>query len=417
MEVSSLLPHAVSLFAVSMARLMIAVLCIVRRWPWKTAAISREAVLRLLGVRLGDVPTTVIRDGAVAVDALVRRADAFSDRPAGGGPGVVVPVPVRDCLYAALFALNVATCFGDGVDGELVDAMRAAQQEFLRFLPLARVFSTFQNAARLVYPDRWKQLLRHRRRQEEMYLPLIRAREEQRRTRGTTPPPPTYVDTLLDLEVPADGDRRRRKLSDGEMVGLVSEYLGAATGTVVAQLEWTLANLVRRPDIQTRLRGEVEAAGGEPCAYLRAVVMESLRRHPPVSSVQRHMARDVILGGTHVAQGNVIWTSPEEFSPERFMADGEGVGVRLAIGSKEEASKSVKMMPFGAGRRTCPGMGYAILHLEYFLANLVMAFEWRQVPGEEVDLTADHGFITTTLHPLRALVVPRRTCNDMLTMV
>ncbi|KAB8113288.1 hypothetical protein EE612_052247 [Oryza sativa] len=255
MEMGSLLPHAASLFAVSMASLMIA------------ADVSASAA-----------------------------------RSAGGGAGVVVPV--HDCLYAALFALNVATCFGDGVDGELVGAMRAAQQEFLRFLPRARVFSTFQKAARLVYPDRWKQLLRHRRRQEEMYLPLIRAIKEQRRTRGTPSPPPptTYVDTLLYLEVPADDGRRRRKLSDGEMVGLVSEYLGAATGTVVAQLEWALANLVRRPDIQTRLCGEVEAAaGGEPCAYLRAVVMECLRRHPPVSSVQRHMVRDVMLGGAHVA--------------------------------------------------------------------------------------------------------------------
>ncbi|KAF2914364.1 hypothetical protein DAI22_10g156300 [Oryza sativa Japonica Group] len=467
MEMGSLLPHAASLFAVSMASLMIAaVLSIVRRpWPWKTAAISREAVLRLLGVRLGDVPTTVVRDGAVAVDALVRRADAFSDRPAGGGAtsivsggrahnintvphgplwvalrrnltseafhpdvsasaarsaggGAGVVVPVRDCLYAALFALNVATCFGDGVDGELVGAMRAAQQEFLRFLPRARVFSTFQKAARLVYPDRWKQLLRHRRRQEEMYLPLIRAINEQRRTRGTPSPPPptTYVDTLLYLEVPADDGRRRRKLSDGEMVGLVSEYLGAATGTVVAQLEWALANLVRRPDIQTRLCGEVEAAaGGEPCAYLRAVVMECLRRHPPVSSVQRHMVRDVMLGGAHVARGNVIWTSSEEFSPERFMEGGEE-GVRLAIGSKQEATTKVKMMPFSAGRRTCPGMGYAILHLEYFLANLVTAFEWRRVPWEEeVDLTADYGFITTMQHPLRALVVP--LSNDRSTVV
>jgi cytochrome P450 len=106
----------------------------------------------------------------------------------------------------------------------------------------------------------------------------------------------------------------------------------------------------------------------------------------------------------------------EEFSPERFMEGGEGEGVRLAIGSKQKATTKVKMMPFGAGRRTCPGMGYAILHLEYFLANLVTAFEWRRVPWEEeVDLTADYGFITTMQHPLRALVVP--LSNDRLTVV
>ncbi|KAL6610375.1 hypothetical protein ACP70R_040344 [Stipagrostis hirtigluma subsp. patula] len=490
MAEGSMLPAASSFF-LSFTALIIAVLCNIIRhlgantWPWPTA-ITRESVLRLLGVRLGDVPTTVVRDGAVAVDALVHRADAFSDRPAGGGATTIISdgrfqiittvpygphwvalrrnlsseafhpvrglaraaphraralaalvaditerssaaasgggvVPVRECLYAALFGLNVATCFGDGVDAERVEAMRAAQQAFLGILPSFRVFSTFQKVARLVYPDRWKQLVRSRRRQEEMYLPLIRACEERRRSLVTTSTMTTtsYVDTLLDVEVPAEGDPyRRRKLSDGDLVGLVSEYLGASTGTVLAVLEWTLANLVRRPDIQGRLRHEVEAAGGEPCAYLRAVVMESLRRHPPVPSVQRYMCRDALVGTTPVARGTMvnfsleeisrdskIWTSPEEFSPDRFMPGGEGAGVRLTIGSKAAANK-VKMMPFGAGRRICPGMGYAVLHLEYFLASLVTAFEWRQVQGDEVDLTAEHGFFTTMKNPLRAQAVP-----------
>ncbi|XP_039803639.1 cytochrome P450 89A9-like [Panicum virgatum] len=423
--------HVTSSLVLSVATLIIAVLCnLVRhRSPSKWPVITKESVLRLLGIRLGDIPTTVILDSAVAVDALVRRADAFSDRPAGGGATTIISngrlqiittvpygphwvalrrnlsseafhpvrglaraaphraralaalvddiaarsadgggaVPVRECLYAALFALNAATCFGDGVDGELVEAMRAAQQEFLRILPSFRVFATFRKVARLLYRDRWKQLVHSRRRQEEMYLPLIRARQERRGTTTTL----AYVDTLLDLEVPDEGDpRRRRKLSDGEMVGLVSEYLGAATGTVLALLEWTLANLVLRPGIQSRLRREVEAAGGGACAYLRAVVMESLRRHPPVPSVQRHMSRDVVVGGTPVTRGTLvnfsleeigrdgkIWTSPEEFIPDRFMPGGEGESVRLTIGGGKEAAK-VMMMPFGAGRRICPGMGF-----------------------------------------------------------
>ncbi|KXG22214.1 hypothetical protein SORBI_3009G172800 [Sorghum bicolor] len=56
------------------------------------------------------------------------------------------------------------------------------------------------------------------------------------------------------------------------------------------------------------------------------------------------------------------------------------------------------MMPFGAGRRICPWMGYAMLHLDYFLANLITDFEWRRptIEGEQkVDLEADHGFFTS----------------------
>ncbi|XP_040384331.1 cytochrome P450 89A2-like [Oryza brachyantha] len=499
MAVGSSLPCDSPPLLLSFAIMVATVLCVFGRlraskrpwnWKWNTAAVSRDAVLRLVGIRLGDVRTVVVRDGAVAVDSLVRRADVFSTRPAGSAPTSTISggrvhnintvpygplwvalrrnlsseafhpvrglagaaphraralaslvvdvaarsgaggvVPVRDCLSAALFSLNVATCFGDGVDGDLVETMRVVQHEFLSFLSKARVFGTFQKVARLVYRDRWKKLVHYRRRQQEMYLPLIRARKEQRRTQGTTSPSSSstaYVDTLLDLEVPAaDGEAGRRKLTEGEMVGLVSEYLGATTGTVLAELEYILANLILRPDVQSRLRAEVEAAGGEPCAYLRAVIMESLRLHPPVSSVQRHMGCDVVLGDdTHAAQGSVvsfaieeigrdneIWASAQEFRPERFMPGGEGEGVRLALGSKhqEEATKVVKMMPFGAGRRRCPGMGYAMLHLEYFLASLVAAFEWRRAPGEdgEVDLTADYGFITAMQRPLRALVVPR----------
>jgi cytochrome P450 family 89 subfamily A len=205
--------HVNSSLVLSVAALIIAVLCnLVRhlnasKWP----VITKESVLRLLGIRLGDIPTTVILDSAAAVDALVRRADAFSDRPAGGGATTIISngrlqiittvpygphwvalrrnlsseafhpvrglaraaphraralaalvddiaarsagggggaVPVRECLYAALFALNAATCFGDGVDFELVEAMRAAQQEFLRILPSFRVFATFRKVSR-----------------------------------------------------------------------------------------------------------------------------------------------------------------------------------------------------------------------------------------------------------------------------
>ncbi|GAY69051.1 hypothetical protein CUMW_268990 [Citrus unshiu] len=50
------------------------------------------------------------------------------------------------------------------------------------------------------------------------------------------------------------------------------------------------------------------------------------------------------------------------------------------------------MMPFGAGRRICPGFGLAMLYLEYFVANLVWNFEWKAMDGDEVDLTEKQEF-------------------------
>ena len=59
-----------------------------------------------------------------------------------------------------------------------------------------------------------------------------------------------------------------------------------------------------------------------------------------------------------------------EFRPERFLAGGSGEGVDVT------GSKEINMIPFGVGRRICPGLGLAMLHLEYFVANLVKEFEW-----------------------------------------
>ncbi|KAL9273031.1 Cytochrome P450 89A9-like protein [Drosera capensis] len=64
-------------------------------------------------------------------------------------------------------------------------------------------------------------------------------------------------------------------------------------------------------------------------------------------------------------------------------------------------------MPFGAGRRLCPGYGLAIMHLEYFVANLVQKFEWKPVKGDEVDLEEQHGFTVMMKHPLQAHISPR----------
>ena len=67
------------------------------------------------------------------------------------------------------------------------------------------------------------------------------------------------------------------------------------------------------------------------------------------------------------------------------------------------------MMPFGVGRRICPGLGLALLHLEYFVANLVRKFEWRGADGEEVDLTEKLEFTVVMKRPLRARAVPLRS--------
>ncbi|KAH0678564.1 hypothetical protein KY284_019649 [Solanum tuberosum] len=65
------------------------------------------------------------------------------------------------------------------------------------------------------------------------------------------------------------------------------------------------------------------------------------------------------------------------------------------------------MMPFGTGRKICPGYDFAMFLLEYFVANLIWRFEWKPVEGDNVDLTEGLEFTFTMKNPLRARISPR----------
>ncbi|KAI9128377.1 hypothetical protein K1719_001370 [Acacia pycnantha] len=90
-----------------------------------------------------------------------------------------------------------------------------------------------------------------------------------------------------------------------------------------------------------------------------------------------------------------------EFRPERFLNIENGDEVFDIAGSKE-----IKMMPFGAGRRMCPGYNLAMFHLEYFVANLVWNFEWKASNGG-VDLTEMQVFTVMMKNPLQVHISPR----------
>ncbi|XVF06822.1 hypothetical protein REPUB_Repub06bG0083800 [Reevesia pubescens] len=97
-----------------------------------------------------------------------------------------------------------------------------------------------------------------------------------------------------------------------------------------------------------------------------------------------------------------VWEDPMAFRPERFLNSEGGEEVLDTTGSKE-----IKMVPFGAGRRMCPAYGLAMLHLEYFVANLVLSFEWKAVDGDDIDLSEKHEFTMVMKNPLQAHIYPR----------
>ncbi|KAK3142437.1 hypothetical protein QOZ80_4BG0346440 [Eleusine coracana subsp. coracana] len=334
--------------------------------------------------------------------------------------GVVV---IEGLLHEAVFHVLTCMCFGQGLDDGAIAAVTELQREFLKVVVGFQVFGSSPKVTKLLFWRRYQRMLSMRRRQEELFIPLIRACRARRDAEGESFAMDCYVDSLLGLRIPEE-DGSSRNLTDGEIVALCTEFLSGPVDSTVNVLQWAMANLVARPEIQVKLRAEIRnVAAGQVreehlprMPYLRAVVLESLRRHPPARFILPHAAagedgekldgfivpREVSVNFTlgDMAMDGAVWPEPERFRPERFLPGGEGEDLDLTGG------REIKMMPFGAGRRMCPGIDVSLLHVNLLVATMVSSFEWSEVPGEPVDFTDTLELTMVMKRPLRAKVVP-----------
>ncbi|KAF6168780.1 hypothetical protein GIB67_012178 [Kingdonia uniflora] len=323
-----------------------------------------------------------------------------------------------------IFCLLVFMCFGEKLDEKTIREIQKAQQNFVVNISRFNVLKFSPKFGKILFRRRWQELYDLRREQEDVLGPFIRSRREkleQIKCVGNNTNI-GYVDSLLTLTIPEEGDR---KLTDGEIVSLCLEMLIAGTDTTATALHWIMANLVKHPEIQLKLFNEIKdvvvSDNGEKIkeedlqklTYLKAVVLEGLRRHPPGHFLLFHaVSEDTQLDGNHIPKNTgvnfmvaeigwdpKIWEDPMEFKPERFLGNG---GVFDVTGNRE-----LKMMPFGAGRRICPAYSLGMLHLEYFLANLVKEFEWTARVGDDIDLSEKQEFTTVMKYPLHTLITPR----------
>ncbi|KAK7386903.1 hypothetical protein VNO78_27266 [Psophocarpus tetragonolobus] len=327
---------------------------------------------------------------------------------------VMVMEHVRD----AMFTLLVYMCFGEAVETQKIQHIKHVQRSLMSGLARFGALTFFPKLASCLFRKRWHELLHLRRAQKHIFSHWV----EQRKHVCEKGDSICYVDSLLKLRLPEEN----RELEEGEVVALCSEFLTGGTDTTSTALEWVMANLVKYSHIQQRVVEEIEKVVGgrekrevkeedlNKLAYLKAVILEGLRRHPPSHFLVPHEVReDVVLNGYLVPKnGSVnvmvaeigwdqrVWEDPMAFKPERFLgSEFEGFDI---IGRKE-----IKMMPFGVGRRACPAYNLAMLHLEYFVANLVWNFQWKASNGGSVDLSSKQEFTMVMKHPLQAQIYPR----------
>ncbi|KAF8029436.1 hypothetical protein BT93_E1978 [Corymbia citriodora subsp. variegata] len=226
-----------------------------------------------------------------------------------------------------------------------------------------------------------------------------------------------FVDVLLVIE---KDKTLGFALGADSIKALVLDIFTAGTDTTYTVLEWAMTELLRHPRAMDILQTEVrKIANGKPnitdedlekMHYLRAVLKETLRLHPPIPLlVPRLSTRDVKIRGYDIAVGTMVitnawtigrdpstWDKPDEFKPERFLNS-----------SVDFKGQDLELIPFGSGRRGCPGTSFAMATNELVLANLVDKFDWALPEGlkaEDLDMTECTGL---TIHrKVHLLAVP-----------
>ncbi|KAF3438776.1 hypothetical protein FNV43_RR21540 [Rhamnella rubrinervis] len=212
-------------------------------------------------------------------------------------------------------------------------------------------------------------------------------------------------------------------LTKNNIKGILVDMFVAGTDTSSTGLEWLMAELIRHPKVMKRAQEEVRSVVGKKSKidmediskmhYLKCVVRETLRLHPPLPLLlPRETATSIELGGYHIPANTKVfinawaiqrdpssWDMAEEFIPERFENS-----------SVDFKGQDSQFIPLGTGRRGCPGMIFGVASIEYVTANLLYWFDFKLPEdgglGKDLDMTEAYGLTACKKVPLRLVPIP-----------
>jgi cytochrome P450 len=228
------------------------------------------------------------------------------------------------------------------------------------------------------------------------------------------------VDVLLQL---ADDPNLEVQLSRDNVKAIIQDALLGGSDTSAVTIEWAISELIKNPKLLGKATEELDRVVGRErlvterdlpaLPYIEAVLKETFRLHPVAPMLVPHLAReDARMDGYDIPAGTVafinvwsigrdptLWDAPEEFRPERF------------IGSKIDVKgQDFELLPFGSGRRMCPGLSLGLKVTLLSIANLLHGFVWRLPDGMAVEeLSMEEIFLLAVprKNPLEAVAEPR----------
>ncbi|KAG2677463.1 hypothetical protein I3760_12G098700 [Carya illinoinensis] len=224
------------------------------------------------------------------------------------------------------------------------------------------------------------------------------------------------LDTLLNISEENNDEMDRTKIRS-----LFLDLFVAGTDTTSATLEWAMVELLHNPETLSKAKAELEQVIGKSnpveesdiirLPYLQSIIKETFRLHPAVPFLLPRKAEadveingyiipknaQVLVNAWAIGRDPSLWENADSFMPERFF--GSEIDVR---------GRNFELIPFGGGRRICPGLPLAIRMLHLMLGSLIHAFDWKLEDGfekEDMNMEDKFGLTLQIAYPVKAVPI------------
>ncbi|MED6130396.1 hypothetical protein PIB30_000906 [Stylosanthes scabra] len=228
------------------------------------------------------------------------------------------------------------------------------------------------------------------------------------------------LDVLLQI---SEDENAEVKLDMDNIKSFIMDILVAGTDTTAVTMEWAMAELINNQRVMEKAREEVDAVIGKKrvveesdignLPYIQAIVKETLRLHPAGPLIVRETSKRVVVNGYDIPAKTRLfvnawsigrdpnhWDNPLDFRPERFIDEHGNIVSHLDV-----RGQHFELIPFGSGRRMCPGISLALPLLHATLAAIVQCFELK-VDGI-LDMEEKPGLVVPRAHPLICVPLSR----------
>ncbi|XP_068323574.1 cytochrome P450 CYP82D47-like [Pyrus communis] len=242
---------------------------------------------------------------------------------------------------------------------------------------------------------------------------------KQRRAKGDAKGEQDFIDAMLSV---LDGAELGGFDADTINKATSLNMIAAGSDTIMVTLTWVISLLLNNSHVLERALNELDTKIGRQrvvgeqdinnLVYIQAIIKETLRLYPPGPlSGPREFTEDCTIAGYHIRKGTRLtmnlwklqtdpknWPNPFEFKPERFLTTHKKVDVK---------GQHFELIPFGSGRRACPGLAFGLQATLLTLAGFLHAFDVLTLKNAPVDMTGSVGLTNMKLAPLNVLVKPR----------